>query len=91
MLIKMMKAKFHRATVTRADLNYEGSIGIDECPTQAAGFLPGGAVHVWNVNSGSRLEAYALRSPRGSSEICRNGAAARLVQCGGLVMITSFC
>jgi len=91
MLIKMMRGKIHRATVTRADLHYEGSIGIDECLMQAAGFLPGEAVHVWNVNSGSRLETYALPAPKGSSEICLNGAAARLVQCGDLVIITSFC
>lgn len=91
MLIKMMKAKIHRATVTRADLNYEGSIGIDECLMQAAGFLPGEAVHVWNINSGNRLETYALPAQAGSGEICLNGAAARLVQCGDLVIITSFC
>lgn len=91
MSIKMMKAKIHRATVTRADLNYEGSIGIDECLMQAAGFLPGEAVHVWNINSGNRLETYALPAQAGSGEICLNGAAARLVQCGDLVIITSFC
>jgi aspartate 1-decarboxylase len=91
MLVKMMKSKIHRATVTRADLNYEGSIGIDDCLLQAAGILPGEAVHVWNVNSGSRLETYALPSKAGSGEICLNGAAARLVQCGDLVIVTSFC
>jgi aspartate 1-decarboxylase len=91
MMIKMMKAKIHRATVTRADLNYEGSIAIDDCLMRTAGFLPGEAVHVWNVNSGSRLETYALPAEPGSGEICLNGAAARLVQCGDLVIITSFC
>jgi aspartate 1-decarboxylase len=90
MLIKMMKSKIHRATVTRADLNYEGSIGVDGCLLEAAGILPGEAVHVWNVNSGSRLETYALPSKPQSGEICLNGAAARLVQCGDLVIITSF-
>lgn len=91
MLLKMMKSKIHRATVTRADLNYEGSIGVDESLLQAAGILSGEAVHVWNVNSGSRLETYALPSKSGSGEICLNGAAARMVQCGDLVIITAFC
>ena len=91
MLLKMMKSKIHRATVTRADLKYEGSIGVDDCLLQTAGILPGEAVHVWNVNSGSRLETYALPAKPGSGEICLNGAAARLVQCGDLVIITSFC
>jgi aspartate 1-decarboxylase len=91
MLLKMMKSKIHRAKVTRADLNYEGSIGIDESLLRAADLLPGEAVHVWNVNSGARLETYALPSTAGSGEICLNGAAARLVQCGDLVIITSFC
>jgi aspartate 1-decarboxylase len=91
MLLKMMKSKIHRAKVTRADLNYEGSIGIDECLLKAADLLPGEAVHVWNVNSGTRLETYALPSRAGSGEICLNGAAARLVQCDDVIIITSFC
>jgi aspartate 1-decarboxylase len=89
MLLKMMKSKIHRAKVTRADLNDEGSIGIDEYLLRAADVLPGEAVHVWNVNSGARLETYALPSTAGSGEICLNGAAARLVQCGDLVITTS--
>src|SRR3982751_5019914 len=68
MLLKMMKSKIHRAKVTRADLNYEGSIGIDEYLLRAADVLPGEAVHVWNVNSGARLETYALPSTAGSLE-----------------------
>ena len=91
MLVKMMKSKIHRATVTRADLNYEGSIGIDEGLMEAAGLLPGEAVHVWNINSGGRLQTYALPLQRDSGQICLNGAAARLVQCGDLVIIASFC
>jgi aspartate 1-decarboxylase len=91
MQVQIMKSKIHRATVTRADLNYEGSIGIDESLMQAADFIPGEAVHVWNINSGSRLETYVLPAPRGSGEICLNGAAARLVQCGDLVIVTTFC
>jgi aspartate 1-decarboxylase len=91
MLVKMMKSKIHRASVTGADLNYEGSIGIDEGLMEAAGVLPGEAVHVWNVNSGERFETYALPAKRASGEIRLNGAAARLAQCGDLVIITAFC
>lgn len=91
MLLKMMKSKIHRAKVTRSDLEYEGSITIDERLMQAAGFLPGESVHVWNINNGERLETYALKAPPGSGEICLNGAAARLVQPGDLVIITTFC
>jgi aspartate 1-decarboxylase len=90
-MIKMMKSKIHRATITRADLNYEGSIGIDSELMKAAGLLPGESVHVWNINTGERLETYAIASEPGSGEICLNGAAARLAQCGDLIIITSFC
>ncbi len=91
MLVKMMKSKIHRATVTRADLNYEGSIAMDGDLLDAAGILPGEAVHVWNVNNGERFETYALLWPRGSGEICVNGAAARLAEAGDLVIVTAFC
>ncbi|PYX37800.1 MAG: aspartate 1-decarboxylase [Acidobacteria bacterium] len=91
MLLKLMKSKIHRATVTRADLNYEGSIGIDENLLESAGILAGESVHVWNINNGQRCETYALPSTRGSGEICLNGAAARLVQAGDLVIVTTFC
>jgi aspartate 1-decarboxylase len=91
MLVKMMKSKIHRAAVTRADLNYEGSIAIDERLMEAAGFLPGEAVHVWNINNGERLQTYVLPLQRDSGEICLNGAAARLVQPGDLVIVPSFC
>ncbi|HEV7217885.1 MAG TPA: aspartate 1-decarboxylase [Terriglobales bacterium] len=91
MLVKLMKSKIHRATVTRADLNYEGSIAMDAVLLEAAGLLPGEAVHVWNVNNGERFETYALPLARGSGEICVNGAASRLVQLGDLVIITAFC
>jgi aspartate 1-decarboxylase len=85
-----MRSKIHRAVVTRADLNYEGSITIDEVLLEEAGLLPFEAVHVWNINSGARLETYALPAPRNSGEICLNGAAARMVQCGDLVIVASF-
>jgi aspartate 1-decarboxylase len=91
MLVKMMKAKIHRATVTRADLQYEGSIAIDETLMEAAGFLPGEAVHVWNIQNGERLETYAIPAKRDSGEICLNGAAARRVLPGDFIIITSFC
>jgi aspartate 1-decarboxylase len=91
MLIKLMKSKIHRATVTRADLNYEGSIAVDAGLLDAAGLLSGEAVYVWNVNNGERFETYALPLPHGSREICVNGAAARLVQVGDLVIVTAFC
>ncbi len=87
----MMKGKIHRAIVTGADLNYEGSIAIDQALIEAAGLLPGEAVHVWNSNSGDRLETYVIAAERGSGAICLNGAAARMVQAGDPVIITSFC
>ncbi len=91
MLLKLMKSKIHRATVTRADLDYEGSIAIDGDLLELAGLLAGEAVQVWNVNNGARFETYALPLTGGSGEICVNGAAARLVQVGDLVIITAFC
>ncbi len=91
MLVKMMKSKIHRATVTGADLNYEGSIAIDKRLIEAAGLLLGEAVHVWNVNSGDRLETYVIEADADSGTICLNGAAARMVQPGDQVIIASFC
>jgi aspartate 1-decarboxylase len=91
MLIKLMKSKIHRATVTMSDLHYEGSIGIDEDLLDAAGILPFEAVHVWNVNNASRFETYALPLARGTREICVNGAAARLAQPGDVVIVATFC
>ena len=91
MTLKLLKSKIHRATVTRCDLNYEGSIGIDQTWMEEADLFPYEAVQVWNINNGQRFETYVLPSERGSSEICLNGAAARLPQCGDLVIICSFC
>jgi aspartate 1-decarboxylase len=90
MLRKLLKSKIHRATVTRSDLNYEGSIAVDAALLEAADIQPFEAVHVWHVNNGSRLETYALPVERGGGEICLNGAAARLAQEGDLVIIASF-
>lgn len=90
MLLQLLKGKIHRATVTRSDLHYEGSIGIDELLMEAAGIVSHEAVHIWNVTNGERLQTYALPSPKGSGEICLNGAAARRAEVGDLVIIAAF-
>jgi len=90
MLLQLLKAKIHRATVTRSDLHYEGSIGIDELLMEAAGIVSHEAVHIWNVTNGERLQTYVLPSPKGSGEICLNGAAARRAEVGDLVIIAAF-
>jgi len=90
MLLQLLKAKIHRATVTRADLHYEGSIAIDELLMEAAGIVPFESVHIWNVTNGERLQTYALPSPKGSGEICLNGAAALRAEVGDLVIIAAF-
>jgi aspartate 1-decarboxylase len=87
---KLLKSKIHRATLTRSDLNYEGSIAVDAALLEAADIQPFESVHVWNVTNGSRLETYAIPFARGTGEICLNGAAARLAQAGDLVIIASF-
>ncbi len=90
MLLTMMKAKLHRAAVTQADLDYEGSIAIDRDLLDAAGILPHEQVDVWNVTNGQRFTTYAISAPRGGRSVAVNGAAARLVQRGDRVIITSF-
>jgi aspartate 1-decarboxylase len=87
---KMLKSKIHRATVTGADLHYEGSITIDRELMEAADIIPYEAVCIWDVNSGSRLETYAIAGEPGSGVICLNGAAARMVAPQDLVIIASF-
>jgi len=86
----MMKSKLHRATVTEANLHYVGSITIDEKLMEAADLLPNERVQIVDVNNGSRLETYVIPGPAGSGTICLNGAAARLVQPGDLVIIVSY-
>lgn len=86
-----MRAKIHQAVVTRADLHYEGSIGIDRLLLSMSGLLPGEAVHVWNINNGERFETYVLPLTEGSGEVCVNGAAARMVHAGDRVIVASFC
>ena len=90
MFRKLLKSKIHRATVTKSDLNYEGSIAVDATLLKAADIQPFEAVHVWNVTNGSRLQTYALKVEHGSGEICINGDAARLAQAGDIVIIASF-
>lgn len=86
----MMKAKIHRATVTEANLNYIGSITIDEDLIDVVGMLPNEKVQIVNNNNGARLETYIIPGPRGTGVICLNGAAARLVQTGDTVIIISY-
>ena len=90
MHISMLKSKIHRAVVTQAELNYVGSITIDEELMEAAGLFEYEHVHVVNVNSGSRIETYVIAGERGSGVICLNGAAARAGQKGDLVIIMSY-
>ena len=90
MLRHILKSKIHRAVITEADLHYEGSVSIDETLLKAVDLLPNEHVHVWDVTNGNRFQTYALAAPAGSGTICINGAAARLVSKGDLVIVTSF-
>jgi aspartate 1-decarboxylase len=89
--IFMLKSKIHRATVTDANLNYVGSITIDEDLMDAADLLENEKVHVVNINNGERFETYVIKGPRGNGDICLNGAAARLVHNGDQVIIMAYC
>ena len=86
----MMKSKIHRATVTDAQLDYEGSITVDQDLLEAANILPYEQVHVWDVTNGSRIITYAIVGERGSGTICVNGAGAHLVKPGDLVIIATY-
>ncbi|MFC5531788.1 aspartate 1-decarboxylase [Cohnella yongneupensis] len=90
MFRQMMKAKIHRATVTEANLNYVGSITIDQDLLEMVDILPDEKVQIVNNNNGARFETYTIPGPRGSGVICLNGAAARLVQPGDQVIIISY-
>ena len=90
MLRMMLNGKIHRAVVTEADLNYVGSITIDQNILDAVGMLPNEKVHIVNNNNGARFETYIIAGERGSGVICVNGAAARLVQRGDVVIIISY-
>jgi aspartate 1-decarboxylase len=91
MIRTMLKSKLHRATVTQADLNYVGSVTIDEDLMDAADLLPGEQVAIVDINNGARLETYVIAGLRASRVIGINGAAARLVHEGDLVIIISYC
>lgn len=91
MQIQVMKSKLHRVTVTEADLNYIGSITIDEDLMDAANFIEHEKVQIVNLNNGERLETYIIKGVRGSGSICLNGPAARKVSPGDMVIIISYC
>jgi aspartate 1-decarboxylase len=86
----LLKSKIHRATVTHADVDYEGSVTLDTHLLEAADILPYEEVHVWNVTRGTRLRTYAMVGEAGSGIVCINGAAAHLAQPGDLVIIATF-
>lgn len=90
MQIQVMKSKLHRVTVTEADLNYIGSVTIDEDLMDAANFIEHEKVQIVNINNGERLETYIIKGVRGSGKICLNGPAARKVSPGDLVIIISY-
>ncbi|RJE90837.1 aspartate 1-decarboxylase [Paenibacillus sp. 1011MAR3C5] len=90
MFREMHKSKIHRAVVTEANLNYVGSITIDQDILDASNILENEKVQIVNINNGARLETYVITGPRGSGMICLNGAAARLVQPGDRVIIISY-
>ena len=90
MLVTLMKAKLHRATVTQADLDYEGSIAIDGDLLDAAGIFPNEQVDVLNITNGARFTTYAIEAPRGSKVIGVNGAAARLVQKNDKIIVVTY-
>lgn len=90
MIVEVLKSKLHRVTVTEANLNYIGSITIDEDLMDAANLIEGEKVQIVNNNNGERLETYIIKGKRGSGSICLNGAAARKVQPGDIVIIISY-
>ncbi|MEC8927565.1 MAG: aspartate 1-decarboxylase [Candidatus Thermoplasmatota archaeon] len=86
----VMRSKIHRATVTHADVDYVGSISIDENLLQAAGIEEWEKIHVLDVTNGARLETYVVKAPAGSGQICINGAAAHLVHPGDIVILITY-
>jgi aspartate 1-decarboxylase len=87
---RMLKSKIHRATVTEANVEYEGSVSIDAELLRAADILPYEQVDIWNCSNGARVTTYAIEGPAGRGEICVNGAAAHLVKPGDVVIIASW-
>ncbi len=90
MTIQVFKSKIHRVKVTEANLNYVGSITIDEDLMDAANIVAGEKVQIVNNNNGERIETYTIKGPRGSGTICLNGAAARRVEVGDVVIIICY-
>lgn len=90
MNIDILKSKIHRGTITQADLNYIGSIAIDENLMDAANLIENERVHIYNINNGERLDTYVIKGERGSGILSLNGAAARKAEVGDLVIIVSY-
>lgn len=90
MQIQVLKSKLHRVTITQADLNYIGSITIDEDLMDAANLIEGERVQIVNINNGERLETYVIKGERGSGMICLNGPAARKVAVGDIVIVIAY-
>jgi aspartate 1-decarboxylase len=86
----MLKSKLHRATVTHADLNYEGSLTMDRSLLEAADILEWEEVHVWNVTRGTRFRTYAMEGEAGSGVVCSNGAAAHLAKVGDIIIVATY-
>lgn len=91
MNIEVLKSKIHRATVTQADLNYIGSITIDEALMEASNIIENERVDIYNITNGERLSTYAIKGKRGTGVIGINGAAAHLAKVGDLIIIASYC
>jgi aspartate 1-decarboxylase len=91
MRVTMLKGKIHRATVTEANVDYEGSLTVDSTLLEASGILPWELIHVWDVTRGTRLVTYAMSGEPNSGVICVNGAGAHLVRPGDLVIVAAYC
>lgn len=90
MIRTLLQAKLHRVKLTQADLDYEGSCGIDEALLEASGILPNQYIEIYNISNGARFSTYVIQAPRGSGEISLNGAAARLACLGDLLIICAY-
>lgn len=90
MFLQVYKSKIHRAVITEANLNYVGSIAIDEALMEASGIVEGERVQIVNNNNGERIETYVIKGERDSGQICLNGAAARTAQVGDIVIIIAY-
>ena len=90
MFIEVLKSKIHRAVLTQADLNYVGSITLDEDLMEAANMIEGEKVHILNVNNGERLVTYIIKGPRGTGSVCLNGPAARRAAVGDIIIVVSY-